>query len=146
MKIETLGEILNWTNSFHRQLSNMLVGCKNMDESERLKLLLNYLSQHTILLSDYIEEVLRSSKSSILNTRCREYTKKYPMLTPEVGSYDLSKNEINEIEEVILKRHDSVIDLYCYLYAQNNAISESRILRSLIDLEKSEVMVMANHG
>ncbi len=46
MEIETLKDVLSWTQKFHQHLSHCLVHCSDENTNERSKMLLKYLSDH----------------------------------------------------------------------------------------------------
>jgi hypothetical protein len=143
MKIETLKDVLSWTQGFHESLSTCMQHCGDKNVSRRSKLLLDYLAKHETHLADVVERFSQQASSNALNTWCYEYLEKHPIIHKAAGQEPFSEISSLEITEVIMEQHRQVIELYRYLYSRADAPSAVELLKQLLDLEEHEVMQMA---
>ncbi|AWL12303.1 hypothetical protein HMF8227_01830 [Saliniradius amylolyticus] len=145
MQVENLRDILHWTEVYHRRLSDYLQECADKQSSERVKLLLEYLSEHEGHLSELFEAFEAQSELKTLNTWCYEYLDKNPIQL--AGEEDIPLNEAStqEVMRTIAAQHDQVTGLYRYLLARANIPSNIELLERLLALEEHEVMRMM-HG
>jgi hypothetical protein len=142
MQVETLRDVLHWTREFHQYLANCLQHCVDKNESERAKLLLNYLGEHEQKLVNVVEGFENTANESILNTWCYEYFDKHPIKSHKQCEGQFSQLESTEIITEITKLHMEVIDLYRYLQDRAEPPSSKELLGQLAELEKHEAMRM----
>lgn len=145
MQIETLNDVLDWTLNFHQHLSKCLEHCSSTQESERAKLLLQYLASHEKKLSNVIEDFQQTASSSALNTWCYEYLEKYPLDRHTRCSKPFAELSSKEIIKQVEDFHAPVIALYRYLRSRADAPSAHELLDQLTSIEEHEAMQMA-HG
>jgi len=143
VQVETLKEVLIWTQKFHRHLSQCLAHCANENENERARLLLRYLAEHEERLESLIDEIQQTASASALNTWCQEYVDKKPITAHLECQQPFSESNTGEISDVIFKLHNELTELYRFLYAQAGAPSALKLLKQLIELEEHEAMQMA---
>lgn len=144
MKIETLKDILNWTQKFHQHLNSCLTHCADENINERYNMLLKYLADHEKVLSKVIEEFSLSDKENALNTWTYEYVNKQPIVQHVHCDAPFSALDSRQIIDVIVDQHQQVIELYRYLSTTANIPSAREILESLKSLEEHEIMRMAH--
>ena len=143
MQVETLKDVLGWTQQYHHHLSTCLEHCANENDSERSRLLLDYLAKHEQHLEALISALCDSASENALKTWCLEYLNKQPIVEHEQCDQPFAKMSTLEISQVIFKQHNEIIDLYRYLYAQAGAPSALDLISKLISLEEHEAMQMS---
>jgi DNA integrity scanning protein DisA with diadenylate cyclase activity len=143
MQVENLRDILDWTIDFHQQLSLCLADCANKNESERAKLLLDYLAQHEQRLTKVIMKFEKTASSNALNTWCYEYLDKHPIVKHKHTDAPFSDLNTLQITEIVIHMHQQVITLYRDLAAQTVVNSAHDLLEELLSLEEHEAMRMS---
>lgn len=143
MQVETLQDVLKWTQKFHHYLSDCMKHCTDKNESERSKLLLDYLSKHETHLEQLIASLCESASANALNTWCLEYVDKHPIVTHEKCQEPFSNMTTLDICDAVFEQHNQIIELYRYLYAQAGAPSALELISELIALEEHEAMQMS---
>jgi DNA integrity scanning protein DisA with diadenylate cyclase activity len=143
MQVENLKDILDWTIDFHQQLSLCLADCVNKNESERAKLLLDYLAQHEQTLTKVIMGFEKTASSNALNTWCYEYLDKHPIVKHKHTDAPFSDLNTLQIIEIVIHMHQQVITLYRDLAAQTVVNSAHDLLEELLSLEEHEAMRMS---
>ena len=142
MAIETLKDVLHWTTEFHEQLSECLEHCADKNESERSKMLLDYLAKQEEKLSHIVNQFEKTGDNGALNTWCYEYINKHPIVRHVHCEATFSKLNATEIMEVFVDQHEQVIELYHYLASRADIPSAKELLESLKSLEEHEIMRM----
>lgn len=142
MAIETIKDILELTQRLHIDLANALRHASLDVQHQKLKMLLDYLSQHERELGRVVALTERDAHSAILNTWCAEYFDKYPFAKEKVDSIDFAHMNSVEIMISLLSIHEKVIDLYRYLSERAETPSIEEMLSNLLKLEQHEVMRM----
>ena len=145
MKIETLQDVLHWARAYHQQLQQCLEHCVDKAESERARMLLDYLSDHEKKLARVLEAFEEKADSRALHTFCTEYMDKQPILQHESCTASLADMETGEIIVDILHRHDQIMALYQHLRLRLPKGHAEVFLAELEDLEEHESMQMVKH-
>tara|TARA_R110001599_G_scaffold200428_1_gene397138 strand:+ start:1291 stop:1749 length:459 start_codon:yes stop_codon:yes gene_type:complete len=144
MEIETLKDILNWTQKFHQHLNHCLTHCADENMNERSQMLLTYLADHEKTLSKVIEGFLVSGQEHALNTWSYEYVNKQPIVQHVHCDAPFAALDSRQIIDVIVDQHQQVIDLYRYLSTRADIPSAKELLESLKSLEEHEIMRMVH--
>lgn len=144
MQIETLKDILHWTQAFHDQLSKCLSHCADNNTSERARMVLEYLSDHEKKLTKVVSGFEMSGDVNALNTWTYDYVNKQPIIQHVHCDAPFAKLDASQIIDVIVDRHAQVIDLYRYLAARANILSAREMLQSLLSLEEHEIRLMVH--
>lgn len=142
MAIETLRDVLNWTETFHKQLNQCLSQEAETSTDERAKMVLNYLADHEAKLTKVIESFEHNGKESVLNTWCYEYVQKYPITRRSHGNSPFSELDAEQIMDVVIDQHLQVIELYRYLASRAETASSKEMLDTLSSLEEHEIKRM----
>lgn len=145
MQIETLKDVIVWTQTFHQYLSACTKHCASKQLDERAKLLLEYLSEHEQKLVATLKAFETHSDAKALNTWCQEYLNKRPIKPHGKCSKPFARMSPDEVMTEIEHQHRQIIDLYRYLATRDAAFSTREMLEQLINLEQHEVMRMV-HG
>lgn len=143
MQAETLKDVLHWTTEFHQHLFECLAHCANENESERAKMLLDYLADHEKNLAHVVDRFEKTGESSALNTWCYDYISKHPIVQNAYCDAPFATLNAAQIMEVIVDQHQQVIELYRYLESRADIPSTKELMESLRSLEEHEMMRMA---
>ena len=143
MQIETLRDVLHWTQRFHRELGNCMHHCSEHNESERARLLLDYLTDHENTLVTILDGFEETANEAALNTWCIEYIHKHPILLHEKCELPFSTMNASEIIAEVCNLHEQVTDLYKYLHSRAESASARELLAQLSELELHEAMSAA---
>ncbi len=143
MQIETLKDVIQWTRECHQHLSECLIHCANHSESERAKLLLEYLAKHESTLAKVVEGFERTGNENALATWCYEFLDKHPTKPHLHCDAPFSSLNTGQIIKVIMEQHKKITDLYDYLWSRIDSPSAKELLDSLMALEYQEVAIMS---
>lgn len=143
MQAEHIKDVLDWTIDFHEQLSACLADCASKNESERAKLLLDYLAERERDLTKIIKEFKKTANSNALNTWCYDYLDKHPIMKHRHADVPFSSLDTPQIIEAVMHMHQQVIALYRDLTAQIVVNSAHELLEELLSLEEHEAMRMS---
>lgn len=142
MAIETLRDVLSWTETFHKQLSECLSQEAATSADERAKMILSYLADHEAQLTKVIEGFEQNGKESVLNTWCYEYVQKYPITRRSHANAPFSELDAVQIMDVVIDQHQQVIELYRYLASRAETTSTKEMLSALSSMEEHEIKRM----
>ena len=142
MQVETLDDVLKWTSDYHQSLADRLDHSSGNNESERARLLLDYLSKHEASLARTVHESERTAEGKSLNTWCYEYLEKHQLV--QRIHFDESFSNLNsaQIMDIVTDQHNQIIELYRYLYSRANIPETKTLLGALLELEQHEAMQM----
>ena len=142
MKIETLKDVLEWTKSTHQYLSECMAHCSEHHDSERVRMLLNYLSTHENTLMTVLQGFIDTPNTKVLSTWCLEYLDRQPIVTHERCEAAFIGQELSEIIEAVVAQHHQIISLYKHLHSRAEIPSMSELTEQLIELEEHHAMQM----
>jgi len=140
MQIETLRDVLHWTRNFHTQLQECLTHCSDINEDERAKLLLVYLSDHENKLIRVLDGFERTASLNALDTWCYEYVDKYPVQRHRACEANFTKMNSAEISTEISNLHEQVIGLYRHILDRATSESSRGLLSGLLNIETHMAM------
>ncbi len=142
MALKTLGEIVSWTRDFHQHLSECMQHCQNENENARAQMLLTYLSAHEARLSEVVSGFEKLGRHKVLQTWTNEYLALHPIVARKLCNEPYAKMLSDDIVDEILGQHEGVIELYRFLETRADTKSTQKLMKSLRELEESEVRVM----
>jgi bacterioferritin (cytochrome b1) len=142
MQIETLKDVLHWTTKFHQHLSDCLEQCASKNESERARMLLDYLAKQEEKLTHIVDQFERTGDNNALNTWCSEYINKHPIVNHMHCDEPFATLNATQIMEVIVEQYEQVVELYRYLASRADIPSAKELMESLKSLEEHEIMRM----
>lgn len=142
MKVETLKDVLEYTKSTHRNLSECLTYSAQHNDSERARMLLNYLAEHEKALITVLQGFIDTSDTKVLSTWCLEFLDRQPTITDENCNTSFIGQGLSEIMEAVVAQHHQIISLYKHLHATADIPSLSELTEQLIELEEHHVMQM----
>ncbi len=144
MNIETLKDVLHWTQQFHQNLGECLSHCADENIDERAKLMLDYLSEHEKVLSNVVTGFENSGNEHALNTWCYEYVNRHPITQHAHCDTPFADLDATQIMEVVSDQHQQVIELYRHLASRADIPAARELLESFQALEEHEMMRMSH--
>lgn len=144
MQVETLRDVLHWTEQFHQCLADCLEQSEDKTKNERVIMLLKYLKEHEQKLVGVIEEFEKTTSENVLNTWCYEFFDKHPIIRHQQFDCSFSELEPSKIIAEVINLHEQVIELYRYLQSRAEPESSQEVLSQLTELEKHEAMRMVH--
>ena len=117
MKVESLKDVLQWTASFHSELSNHLKQSTVNQPDTRKTLLLDYLAEHETKLAHVIDGYLQSADEGALTTWCMEFAEHHDIEPGNIDELQLDKMNYDEIVATVIDRHQEIIALFHSLAA-----------------------------
>lgn len=142
MQIEQIRDILNWIVDYHQQLAECYEHCADQSESPRIKMLLEYLSEHEKQLTHTIARYEEKADARDLNTWCLEYMDKVPAAAHTLCEANLNVLDTNQIMARTVSIHNQLLDLYRYLVSRAVNKRTEELFDNLISLEEHETMRM----
>lgn len=142
MTVETIKDILELTRRLHSNLADKLQRAAKGIQQEKLRMLLDYLSQHEQELSRILALSEKDAEKAALQTWCAEYFDKHPFKLETWSSLDFANMNTGEVMRSLLTVHDEIIDLYRYLSTRAEVSSTEELLTGLLALEQHEIMRM----
>ena len=142
MTVETIKDILELTRRLHANLADKLKCAAKDAQQEKLRMLLDYLSQHEQELSRAIALSEKDTEKAVLQTWCAEYFDKHPFKLETLGNLDFANMSTGDVLRSLLAVHDRIIDLYRYLSTRAEVSSTEELLNGLLALEQHEIMRM----
>ena len=139
MKIETLRDLLHWSQDLHRYLGQCLDHCADKNTSERARLVLAYLADHEKLLLQVIEGFEGLSASQALNTWCIEYLDKRPIDPHRHCRAPFAELDSEQIVQQVVGMHGEIIDLYRHLAARVDTTAAQNLVGTLLSIEEHEL-------
>lgn len=143
MQAETLRDVMDWTRALHGSLAEGLERSAGNSKRERVKMLLDYLSEHERRLQRIVELSEEDASVKALNTWCYDYFENAPVSLRRIELEDLSDREPDEIIATVIDMHEMVIDLYQYLKGRAETATSRELVEGLLDMEEHEAMLIA---
>lgn len=138
MQVETLADVLEWTRSVHRRLADCLEHCAAGTSSERVRMLMGYLSAHERELDRVLALSKEDASRQALDTWVYDYFEKAPIQPHEICSDSFRDKSTEEVLAQVLAMHDQVTGLYRYLQGRAEVPSTRALVDSLLALEQQE--------
>jgi hypothetical protein len=135
MSVEQTRTIIDHTRDFHKRISLYYHRLADSTQKQRVKLLLDYMSEHEKRLANYIEEYEETAPASILNTwfQSASNTDAGRLLQDiELGS----NQSIDDIIDLGIQISECVLEVYRKLADQAEPESVQQIFASLLNMEE----------
>ena len=140
--METVKNILDWTQKLHQRLSDAYGEAAEEIGDERASMLLKYVAAHERVLSESITRFKKDSNVQLMDTWFLEYVGNVPFMihSPPVSGFPTS--DPAAIIEMTIKAHQSLIDMYKEFaeLAKNSKVKE--LFEEMLFLENSELKRM----
>ena len=146
MKVETLEDILVWTQALHERLSECLDHCATEHDSQQAKWLMTYLAGHERSLSNALERTLEHTDAHVLNTWVLDFIGHQPIDPHRTGEASFSDMSFEEICTAVFDLHNQVIDLYRHIAARADIPDARELFGQLLDAEHNETLLLAQQA
>lgn len=146
MTLETIDEVLDWTQRLHANLADCLTRASHQTHQERLRMLLDYLALHERELSQTLTLAKGDAQTAATHTWCTEYFDKLPFERETLDKADFSTMNAAEVMNYMTAIHDRIADLYRYLSVRAEVTSSQELLTNLLSLEEHEAMRMVRNA
>lgn len=134
---KTVAEIIDFLETYHQQLKDFYLKHRDTANSERLKMLLDYISRHRKNIQDVFENINKNDRDIILKTWI-QFVPLSETIQPEEALTDPGQ-DIDGVVEQVFELDDNLIRFYRKMIHQGG-ISEpvKEFFEQLIRLEKKE--------
>ena len=112
MTLETVKDVLNWTQTLHQRLSEAYDEAAAEIGDERASMLLKYVAEHERILSEAIKRYEKDSNVHLMDTWFQEYVSKVPFMHNSQAFSGFPTADPTTIIEMTVKAHQSLIDMY----------------------------------
>lgn len=140
MRTEQVKDILEHTRHFHELISDFYQNLSQNTDKERLKIILDYLSEHELHLEKAFAEYEKTASKKILNvwlpfSPCQERLTEFKV---QIQSEEIT---IKEIIQKVIELDDCVINMYRDLVSQADNQDVKDVFYSILDFETHEKRV-----
>lgn len=142
MQVETFSDVLDWTRAIHRNLAACLEDCADDNDSERVRMLMDYLGGHERELARVLEMSKDDAEQKALNTWVYDYFENAPLKPRSITSEAFSGKSTDEVLEAVMAYHEEIISLYKYLQGRAEVPSTKALIDQLLQLEEQETRLM----
>ncbi len=139
MSVENIQQMLKITRLLHTNLAHSLDKASLSTRSEKVRMLLDYLSLHEKELSRVLELSEHDTQAAAIRTWCVEYFDKKSIA---LDNTDYTNMTSAEIMRSIVTIHNKIIELYRYLALRAETVVANELLSNLLTLEQHEAMRM----
>jgi rubrerythrin len=139
MTIKTIKDILNYAREFHTQLREFYSLLSSRSEKQRIKLLLDYMSQHEKYLEETLSRYIEKVSEQVLNNWFQ-----YPPPQEIITNYDkknIEKNEnltVDDVIEMAVKLDQLLLDLYNEIIKHSETDEMREVFTNLMEMEKRQ--------
>ncbi len=135
--VEQTRDVLHIAEKVHKDLSSIFEKLGKESDKIRIKILLDYLSEHEMFLEKCLVEYENSCSDKILNNWFK-YGPEKKTIT-EIAEIDISPDsDIDDIVEKVLLIDDRLIEFYSEMKEQTNCSCVKEAFDNLVEMEKRE--------
>lgn len=145
MQIETLHDVMQWTKNMHQELHYFAANCALKSDSERVGLLLKYISEHEKKMAQVMKKFEDNGNCSALNTYSRHYYEKLAISIHTEGEHPFEKMDTDAIAIVTLEYHKNIVGLFEYLHKCSCAPSVTEFLNNILSVQEAEGRLLARN-
>lgn len=139
MAFETTKDVLDHAREFHIQLSDFYSLLSRKSEKQRIKLLLDYMSQHEKYLEETLARYEEEVSGKLLNTWFQYPPPKEILDTCRKVS--ISKTDdltVDDVIEMAVKLDQCLIDLYKEMIKNSETDEMREVFSNLMEMEKRQ--------
>ena len=137
MRFEKARDAFNHASLFHTELSKLYQRSANQENTDKTKLLLNYLVKHEQELADGLDNYQQDAPAALLDTWF-QYTNDIDILkVPEPEAF-FTKKPIETIVEFSFKIADALIEFYEKMASQADKTTLKEAFTNLASMQKQE--------
>lgn len=144
MTVETIKDILDWTRKLHTQLEEVYRSCSDESDSERTRLLLNYVADHEAKLAGAIEHYEKDASLNLIDSWVQDYIMKNPFMQGMMTSLKFAGMSSEDILNATVASHQHLIDMYKDLAESAQSQQLKELFENMQFLELHELMRMVH--
>jgi rubrerythrin len=139
MAFETTKDVLDHAREFHTQLSDFYTLLSGKSEKQRVKLLLDYMSEHEKYLEEILSRYEEEVSKKILNTWF-QYSPPKELLDTcrEVSIKKTDDLTVDDVIEIAVKLNQCLIDLYKEMIKNSETNLIREVFTNLMEMEKRQ--------
>jgi hypothetical protein len=138
MSVEQTRHIIDHTRAFHRMASKYYHRLAESTQRDRVKLLLDYMSEHELRLAHGLAEYEESAPEKILNTWLQS-SGTTDAVTLVTDTETVAEMSVDEIVELGIKLSDCVLDVYHDLSIRAEPESVRQVFANLLNMEEKSL-------
>jgi len=139
MAFETTKDVLDHAREFHTQLSDFYILLSRKSEKERVKLLLDYMSEHEKYLEETLGRYEEEVSGKILNTWFQYPPPKKLLETcREVSINKTDDLSVDDVIEMAVQLNQCLIDLYKEMIKNSETEQIRDVFTNLMEMEKRQ--------
>jgi len=139
MAFETTKDVLDHAREFHTQLSEFYTLLSRKSEKQRVKLLLDYMSEHEKYLEETLARYEEEVSGKILNTWSQYPPPKEILETcREISITKTDDLTVDDVIEMAVKLNQCLIDLYKEMIKNSETDQMREIFTNLMEMEKRQ--------
>jgi rubrerythrin len=139
MAFETTKDVLDHAREFHTQLSDFYTLLSRLSEKQRVKLLLDYMSEHEKYLEETLTRYEEEVSKKILNTLFQYPPPKELLETcREVSINRTDELSVDDVIEIAVKLNQCLIDLYKEMIKNSETDLIREVFTNLMEMEKRQ--------
>ena len=142
MRVETLKDVMDWTESFHRHMASRLAECADRHPDQRAQLLLRYLADHESTLTETMKKFGKESDKNVLDTWCYDHIDQSAIVYRDLCTTDFSTLGVDGIIQRVAEEHDEIVGLYRYLNERAETPKGATLMGEILSLEEHQIMLM----
>jgi len=142
MTLETVKDILDWTQALHQQLSETYDEAAAEIGDERASMLLKYVAEHERALSEAIKHFEQDSNVHLMDTWLQDYVNKMPFAKNAQVFSPFNNASPAAIIDATIDTHQSLIDMYKELAEIAKTTHLKDLFAEMQFLENSELKRM----
>lgn len=143
MRIETIGDLIEWTRQLHRTLALSLRHGVKTASTEQAGWLMQYLADHEAALEKMVRGFERQASRKALDTWVYDYLEHKPLQTAQLGDNTFADLPVDTICKVVFDWHNQVLDLYRYLEGRAEIPEARELIVQLLAMENHETLHLA---
>ncbi len=139
MHLETVGDVVKWSGDFHQSLARFLPESTAGSNSERTKMLSDYIAGHEETLAKTVHALSHTESKQALGTWVTEFMNEQPLPNTDHGDNRWQRLTAEELLDEVLEIHGQLIDLYKFLHGRCNTTPAGATLAQLVEIEEHEL-------
>jgi rubrerythrin len=137
MRFEKARDAVKHAKSFHIQLCQFYEFLNNLENTQKVKLLLDYMIQHEKDLAESLDNYEKNTSSGVLDTWLQYANDESILKIPEKEALP-SKSSIEDIIKLSMTFSDELIEVYAQVAEQVDDVKLKEIFTHLANMQSQE--------
>jgi len=137
MRFEQAVDALNHASSWHNELSSIYQKISNGSQSEKVKLLLEYMAENERNIAQAIMDYKNQAPTEILDTWFQYVHDADVLKIPELNDADLIQG-LGDVVELAMKYSDELIAFYIEMSDCSDTTVLKEVFDNLADMQRQE--------